>query len=143
VTTRRRRVLAAPPERVWELVSDPYHHPRWWPRVARVEGVSAAGWTNVLISARGNTVRTDWTVEEHREPVERRWAQELVGTPFERLFLRNAVTARVERAGEGTEITLEFDQRPRGLARVMPFLLRRPMRRQLDEALDNLQAVAE
>ena len=143
MTTRRSRVVAAPREKVWELVADPYHHPRWWPRVERVEGVTARGWTNVLLSARGNTVRTDWTVEAHQQPVERRWAQELTGTPFERLFLRNAVTARLERSGEGTEVTLQFEQRPRGLARVLPFILRRPMRRQLDEALANLAAVAE
>ena len=142
MTTRRSKVVAAPRERVWELVADPYHHPRWWPRVERVEGVTAAGWTNVLVSSRGNTVRTDWTVEADRPPDERRWAQEIAGTPFERLFMRNAITARLEPAGEGTEVTLEFEQRPRGLARLLPFILKRPMRRQLDEALDNLAAVA-
>lgn len=143
MTTRRSRVVAASPERVWELVADPYHHPRWWPRVERVEGVSAAGWTNVLVSSRGNTVRTDWTVESDQPPVERRWAQEIAGTPFERLFMRNAITARLAPAGDGTEVTLEFDQRPRGLARLLPFVLKRPMRRQLGEALDSLAAVAE
>jgi uncharacterized protein YndB with AHSA1/START domain len=141
--TRRTRTIAAPRDRVWELVGDPYHHPRWWPRVERVEGVTARGWTNVLISARGNTVRTDWTVLEHQEPVERIWTQEVEGTPFERLFVRNTIVARLEKAESGTAVTLEFDQRARGLARYLPFILRRPMRRQIEEALDGLAGAVE
>lgn len=144
MVTRRSRIVAAPRPEVWELVSDPYHHPRWWPRVERVEGVTARGWTNALVSARGNTVRTDWVVEVNEEPTRRRWAQEVVGTPFERLFRRNAVEASLEHAEDGrTLVTLTFDQKPRGLARVMPFLLKRPMAKQLDEALDNLAAAFE
>jgi uncharacterized protein YndB with AHSA1/START domain len=143
VITSRSRLIAAPRERVWELVGDPYHHPRWWPRVERVEGVTARGWTNVLVSARGNTVRTDWTVVENQEPVERAWTQEVVGTPFERLFAQNTILARLEKADGGTQVTLTFDQRARGLARYLPFMLRRPMRRQIDEALDGLVRALE
>ena len=40
-TARRSRTVAAPPERVWGTVGDPYHLPRWWPRVTRVEAVTA------------------------------------------------------------------------------------------------------
>jgi uncharacterized protein YndB with AHSA1/START domain len=143
VITRRSRVIAAPRERVWELVGDPYHHPRWWPRVERVEGVTSRGWTNVLISARGNTVRTDWTVEANQEPVSRQWTQDVEGTPFERLFVRNTIIAELGKADGGTEVTLVFDQKARGLARYLPFILRRPMRRQIDEALDGLARALE
>ncbi len=128
---------------MWELVADPYHHPRWWPRVERVEGVTSRGWTNVMISSRGNTVRTDWTVDVNQEPTERRWSQELYDTPFERLFVRNTVIARLEREDAGTRVTLEFDQKPRGMARLMPFMLKRAMGRQLDEALDGLAGAVE
>ena len=141
--TSRSRVIAAPRERVWELVGDPYHHPRWWPRVERVEGVTARGWTNVLISARGNTVRTDWTVLENAEPVERSWTQEVEGTPFARLFVENTIVVRLEKTDGGTEVTLSFHQRARGLARYLPFLLKRPMRRQIEEALDGLARALE
>ena len=144
MVTRRSRVIDAPRERVWEVVGDPYHHPRWWPRVQRVEGVTARGWTDVLLSARGNTVRIDWTVEANEQPTRRRWAQEIENTPFEKLFRANAVEARLDRAeGGGTHVTLEFHQAPRGLARVMPFIIRRPMRGQLDEALDGLARAVE
>lgn len=141
--TARTRVIAAPRERVWELVADPYHHPRWWPRVERVEGVTSRGWTHVLISARGNTVRTDWTVESNQQPVSRSWSQDIEGTPFERLFSRNLVEARLDKADGGTKVTLAYDQQPRGLARLLPFIVRRPMRRQLDEALDGLAQALE
>lgn len=139
MTTRRARVVAAERPAVWALVADPYHHPRWWPRVQRVEGVTSRGWTNVMISARGNTVRTDWTVEVNQEPTERRWSQDLDDTPFERLFVRNAVVATLDRLEDGTRVTLAFEQKPRGMARLMPFMLRRAMGRQLDEALDGLE----
>ena len=142
--TKRTREVAASREKVWEIVGDPYHHPRWWPRVDRVEGVTRAGWTSVLMSARGNTVRADWTVEVNQQPTERRWTQEIDGTPFERLFKRNSVEARLEHgAAGGTRVTLLFDQQPRGLARFLPFMLRRAMGRQLDEALDGLAQAVE
>ena len=142
MVTRRSAIVAAPRTEVWELVADPYHHPRWWPRVERVEGVTSRGWTNVSVSARGNTVRTDWAVEANLQPTERRWAQEIEGTPFERLFKRNVVVATLEHAdGGSTRVTLAYEQKPRGAARVMPFLLKRPMGKQLDEALENLTAV--
>jgi alkyldihydroxyacetonephosphate synthase len=36
-TTKHTRTIAAPAGEVWELIGDPHHLPRWWPRVARVE----------------------------------------------------------------------------------------------------------
>ena len=142
-TTRSRR-LAANRERIWEVVGDPWHEPRWWPRVQRVEGVSKRGWTSVLISRRGATVRMDWVVEEAQRPEWRRWAQELTGTPFERVFTRNAVEAALDRRPDGaTQVTLTCDQQVRGMARLLPFLVRRPMRRQLDAALDGLAEAVE
>ena len=48
-----------PSREVWELVSDPYSLPRWWPRTSRVENVErkAGGrrsqWTKVLETSRG------------------------------------------------------------------------------------------
>ena len=36
-TTRRSRTFAAEPNRVWSIVGDAHHLPRWWPRVERVE----------------------------------------------------------------------------------------------------------
>lgn len=141
--TRRSRVLAASREDLWTIVGDPYHEPRWWPRVQRVERVTTRGWTSVLTSARGNAVRADWIVEANDQPTCRRWAQEIEDTPFERLFRRNAVEATLEHADGGTRVTLSFDQQPRGMARFMPFVLQRAMGRQLEAALANLAQAAE
>ncbi len=98
--TSRSRVIAAPRERVWELVGDPYHHPRWWPRVERVEGVTARGWTNVLdLRPRQHGAHGLDRGRATSEPVERRWTQEVEGTPFERLFVRNTIAVRLDKRG--------------------------------------------
>ncbi|MBA3300609.1 MAG: SRPBCC family protein, partial [Thermoleophilaceae bacterium] len=51
----RTRVVPAPPERVWDLVSDPHSLPRWWPDTERVEDASALAWTKVMKTPRGRT----------------------------------------------------------------------------------------
>jgi len=38
-TIRCSRTVPASPAEVWAIIGDPYHMPRWWPRVLRVEGV--------------------------------------------------------------------------------------------------------
>ena len=141
MVTKRRRVVAAPPERVWEVVADPWHLPRWWPRTQRVESVTPEGWTSVLASDRGRTVRADWVVEDQEPPRRRRWHQELEGTPFERLLTLNAVEARLEAVGVGTSVELRVEQKLRGWARFAPFLVKRGTRVQLDEALMGLETI--
>jgi uncharacterized protein YndB with AHSA1/START domain len=32
----RQRMIDAPIDRVWDLVSDPHSLPRWWPKTTRV-----------------------------------------------------------------------------------------------------------
>jgi uncharacterized protein YndB with AHSA1/START domain len=135
VTVARRRRVAAPPDAVWALLADPYALARWWPRVERVEGVTGDAWTTVMRSERGRAVRADWRLEASEPPRRRAWAQELAGTPFERVLAERRVEARV---GEG-DVTLELRQRARGWARFGGFLLRRAARRELDEALDGLE----
>lgn len=141
--TRRSRVVRAPRPAVWEVVGDPWHLPRWWPRTARVEGVSEQGWTSVLSSERGRSVRADWTLEASEPPELRRWFQELAGTPFARLFEHHAVEVRLEEAPDGTEVTLAIEQTPRGWARMAPFLMRRAARVQIEDALTGLARVVE
>jgi carbon monoxide dehydrogenase subunit G len=139
--TTRSRVLSATRERVWEVVGDPYHEPRWWPRVQRVEAVSKQGWTSVMTSPKCAAVRADWTLETSRTPEFRRWAQQLDGTAFERVFKRNAVEVALERgdhAAGATTVTLTIDQELRGFARFAPWMVRGAMKRNLDTALDNL-----
>jgi uncharacterized protein YndB with AHSA1/START domain len=141
-TVVRSRTIAAPREQVWELVSDPYHLPRWWPTVQRVEDVSDDAWTTVATSSRGRAVRFDWS-RVYIEPPERVvWRQELAQTPFER-FLRESVTGVIlKAAGDATEVELRIVRKLRGLARFGGGVqMRWAIRSELDGALDQLETV--
>jgi uncharacterized protein YndB with AHSA1/START domain len=138
---RRERTLAASPQELWAIVGDAHHLPRWWPRVARVEGVDAAGFTQVLKTAKGKPVRADFRVVESTAPRARRWAQEIAGTPFERILARAETAITLEPDGDGTRVAISVAQRPRGLALLGTFMVRAAARRQVDEALDGLAAL--
>lgn len=112
----------APAQEVWELIADPHHLPRWWPRVDRVEGVDGEAFTQVLRSERGRLVRADFLiVESDREAMRLVWSQQVAGTPFATV-LRSAETelrlrelpqgAAAELGGAATEVTITLDQRP-------------------------------
>lgn len=139
-TTRRSRVVAAPVEDVWRVVRDPHHLPRWWPKVARVEGVGAGFWTKVMLTQKGKPVRADFRLVEQEEPRLRVWEQELEDSPFERFLGRQREEVHLEPAGETeTRVTIVSTQKLRGMARFGGVLMRRATRRQLDEALEGLE----
>ncbi len=143
MVVRRSRLVRAPVEAVWPLVADAHHLPRWWPRTIRVEDVAPGGWTSVLATDRGRSVRADFRVLASEPGRVRRWAQELDGTPFAAL-LREAVTeVRLGPEGAGSRVTVELSQHPRGWARLGGLMLRRAARRQLDEALGALAGLVE
>jgi uncharacterized protein YndB with AHSA1/START domain len=136
-TARRSRTVAAPPERVWETVGDPHHLPRWWPRVTRVEAVTAEHFTEVLATQDGRSLRAELHVVESR----RLWEQELEGTPFERVFAAASTEVKLDAYEGGTRVTLVVRQQVRGSARLGGFMVRRATGRVLDEALDSLEAL--
>src|SRR6476646_7563676 len=115
---RRSRVVAASPDDVWATVGDPYHLPRWWPRVEHVELVQFDVFTQLVRTEKGRAIRADFRVVRSQKPELRRWRQEVAGTPFEGILESAETEIRLEPAGEaGTRVTLEQDQRLRGLAR--------------------------
>ena len=138
----RSRTLAAAPEAVWRVVADPRSLARWWPRVERVKAVTDDGWTTVLRSERGRALRADWRLEASDSGARRAWAQELDGTPFEKVLAHRRVEVRLEPAGEGTKVEIELRQRGRRMARFGSFILRRAARKELDGALDGLARTA-
>jgi len=141
-TTRRTRTVPAAPEAVWRVVGDPNHLPRWWPKVQRVESVTGSDFTAVYGTAKGRPVRADYRVVASEAPRHRRWEQVLEGSPFERFLSGFATLADVEPAsGGGAAVTLTVEQKLRGMSRFGGFLAKRGMRRQLDQALDALEAV--
>ena len=141
-TTTRRRTIGATPEGVWKVVADGNHLPRWWPRVQRVEGVSAAGWTKVFLTGKGHKVRADYTVLRRDAPRLIEWRQELEDSPFERLMDEAITEVTLTEADGGTEVTIALRQRLRGWARFAPFLVRRGTGKLLDEAMDGLERCA-
>ena len=143
MVVRRSRTLAAPVDDVWQIVRDPYHLPRWWPRTQRVEGVNSSGWTSVLLTNKGRAVRADYRVELSKGPERRRWTQELAGTPFEGLFREVVFEVGLAPAPAGTNVAIEMRQLPKGWARVGGVMLRRAAKRQADEALAGLAALLE
>jgi hypothetical protein len=128
------------------VVSDPYHLPRWWPNVTRVEGVherkggSGSQWTKVFETQSGKSVRADFRCRYSRAPEAFGWEQEIPGSPFEK-YLRSAVTEiELSDADSGTLVEIETDQRLRGISRFGGGpMLKRATGRQLDEALDALE----
>jgi uncharacterized protein YndB with AHSA1/START domain len=138
-------VIDASPERVWELVSDPHHLPRWWPLTARVEDVrdgnegAPAQWTKVLRTERGATVRADFRRSSATAGEGLTWEQDVAGTPFERILSSARVAIDLRPRGAATAVTLTSDETLRGLSRLGGPMIRRASRRRLDEALANLE----
>ncbi len=141
----RRRTISAPPERVWELVSDPYSLPRWWPHTSRVESVDLkpAGrrsqWTKVLETAEGRGVRADFRCIGSTEGERYAWEQQLEGTPFERHLRSSTVEVVLRGKGGETEVSLTSAQTLRGMSRLGSPMMRGGQGKILDEALDGLE----
>ncbi len=141
-SVRRSRILPATPEELWTIVGDAHHLPRWWPRVARVEGVDEGAFTQVLTTPKGAAVRADFRVLQSSAPEVRRWAQQLVDTPFERVLASSEVEVRLQPDGpDGTRVAVSIVQRLRGLSLLGSLMVRSAARRQLDDALSGLEAL--
>jgi uncharacterized protein YndB with AHSA1/START domain len=142
---RRSRVVAAPVQQLWELICDPHHLPRWWPRVDRVEDVDGDDFTEVMRTEKGKLVRADFRVlhSDEREH-SLTWEQQLEGTPFARLLseARTHVTLEQAEQGTGTLVTIELHQRLSGFfPRFGGFMVSRAATKTIDEALDGLERV--
>jgi uncharacterized protein YndB with AHSA1/START domain len=141
VILRQETVVQATPEEVWGLVSDPARLPQWWPGVTRVEEASADAWTTVLSSPKGKSLRIDYSRVE-ADP-ERRvvWRQEVEESPFERILASATTEIALAEDADGTRVTVSLDQRPRGWARFAPLQFRAAGRRQVQGAVEGLDAV--
>ncbi|HEY2636742.1 MAG TPA: SRPBCC family protein, partial [Solirubrobacteraceae bacterium] len=136
----RARTVGATLEQVWELVSDPFHLPRWWPATARVEDVEDDAWTSVLKTPSGKTVRADFTRVERRPRRMVAWRQELEESPFERVVSSADTKVELdEKGGDATRVALTSEERLRGRYRLGGWVVRRAARRRLDEALDGIE----
>lgn len=140
--TQCRRTLAADQQRLWDLIADAHHFPRWWPGVIRMEGVSDDRFTQVFKTKRGRPVRIDFHLVMSDPPRARAWEQEIAGTPFERVLAELVIEVQLRPTGQGTEVTISQQQKLRGYSRTGGFLLRRATRNRLAEALDGLERIS-
>lgn len=114
-TATASRTIDAPAERLWEVLSDPHHLPRWWPRVERVEAVDGPVFTEVLRSDRGRLVRADFVIlERDDEQLRLLWSQQIEGTPFARILVSSETEVqlrpRVGREVSPTEVSVTLTQ---------------------------------
>lgn len=150
-TARRSRTIEAPAHELWELVSDPNHLPRWWPRVSRVEDVDGWAFTEVMKTSKGTTVRADFDIVEVDEQAgSMKWSQRVEGTPFARVLRSSETTVSLAPAAPGeitaaqaTKVTLELRQSLAGFfAHFGGFMVRRAAAATLDDALDGLRRIS-
>jgi uncharacterized protein YndB with AHSA1/START domain len=143
-TARRSRIIAASVEELWEVICDPHHLPRWWPRVNRVEDVEDGAFTEVMKTAKGKLVRADFRLVRSDERAHSlAWQQQLEGTPFARLLSSAETQVSLEPVGEGTSVTIELRQRLSGFfPRFGGFMVRRAAAATLDEALSGLERIS-
>jgi uncharacterized protein YndB with AHSA1/START domain len=138
-TTVYTRTIAAPPQRIWDVLGDPHHMPRWWPGVTRMEGVEDERWTQVFVTKRGRPVRADFRLLVSEPPWRRCWEQEVVGTPFERVLDEAITEIMLEPVNGGTQVTIAQRQKLRGYSRTGGLLLRRATKGKLREAVEGLE----
>ena len=144
----RSRVVGAPVEKIWALVSDPYNMPRWWPRCVRVEDVAGSAgarrtrWTAVMQTDKGHSVRADYRCVSAAEPERYVWEQELAGTPFERILQSSSLEIELAPNPGSAEsrVVLRADQRLRGLSRLGSPMMRGGTAGTVDAALDGIEA---
>jgi uncharacterized protein YndB with AHSA1/START domain len=133
---------------MWELVRDPHHLPRWWPRVTRVEDVGDGAFTEVMKTKQGKVVRADFNVVRADESTyELRWEQRVAGTPFARVLAGAETDVRLEPVDgplERVKVTLVLRQTLTGFFPRFGggFLMRRAAAATLDEALDGLERIS-
>ncbi len=141
----RKRLIDAPPEQVWALISDPHHLPRWWPRTVRVEDVRQvqgghrSRWTTVLGTERGTGVRVDYRCTGATVGERYVWEQDIEGTPFAKILRSAALEIHLQRQDGSTVVTLAGSERLRGLSRLGSPMMRRAIGRRLNEALDGIE----
>ncbi|MFA9399572.1 MAG: SRPBCC family protein [Acidobacteriota bacterium] len=143
----RKTVLAATPDQVYDVVSDPRRLADWWPRVVRVEnvdgrpGAERTRWTNVLAADSGRKLRLDYRCIAATRPRRYVWEHELEGTPFEEHMSSQTTEVRLASKGDGTEVSLKSEHGLKGTARLAGFMMRKSQREMLNRALAGLESL--
>ena len=146
-TVTRKISLAATPDKVYDVISDPARLADWWPRVVRVEdvagrpGTERTRWTCVLGADSGRMLRLDYRCSGATRPVRYEWEHELEGTPYESHLARQSVEARISEKSDGVELSLTTVNSLRGTAKIAGFTMKKGQRELFDEALESLTTI--
>ncbi len=157
-TARASRIVDAPAGELWELLRDPHHLPRWWPRVSGVEGVQEDAFTHLIRTRKGKLMRSDHDIVQADEAAGTIvWEQRLEGTPFAGVLRSSRTTLTltpIEQDPSRTEVTIELRQRLAGgwdpwaedPSRLRPrpmssHMIHRAAARTISEALDGLERI--
>jgi carbon monoxide dehydrogenase subunit G len=143
-TASRSRTIAAPAEQLWDVIRDPHHLPRWWPRVDRVEEVDGDSFTEVMTTKKGKLVRADFSVVLLEEDARRlKWEQLVEDTPFAHVLKAAETEVRLAPAGAATEVTIELHQSLNGVfSRFGGYMVRRAANDTIERALDGLERIS-
>ena len=150
IEVREERSIAAAPDVLWPLVSDPARLPEWFAFAERVELLGGPEGTGQRRRQHGrwgkkrsevDQVITRW--EPPRALAWRHEAERLEGKPAPRFAASTDVTIELVPEARGTRVTLCSVQEPAGAARglVIRAFGRREVAKSLRDSLDRLAAV--
>ena len=103
-------------------------------------GEKRSRWTAVMETEKGRTVRADFRCVSSAQEERFVWEQELEGSPFERILAASSVQIDLAPAEEGAKVSLRSMQKLRGLSRLGSPMMRGGSGRNLDAALDGIEA---
>ena len=106
-----------------------------------MEGVADDRFTQVFTTKKGRSVRVDFRVVASDPPWRLAFAQEIPGTPFERVLAESVTEIVLEPDEPGTRVTIAQRQKLRGYSRTGGLLLRRATNKRLDDALEGLERI--
>jgi hypothetical protein len=130
------RDIEAPPQVVWDLLTDPSSYQEWNPAVLSIEGAMSPGGTIRLVSIASPERTFSLTVTSMRAPARMVWSD---GMPLG--LFRGVRTYRLDPAGSGTafSMTEEFSGPLAGLiTKAIPDLTE-----SFNQFADGLKAAAE
>jgi hypothetical protein len=130
------RDITAPPQVVWDLLTDPSSYQEWNPAVLSIEGAMSPGGTIRLVSIASPERTFSLTVAAMQAPVSMVWSD---GMPLG--LFRGVRTYRLDPAGSGTafSMTEEFSGPLAGLiTKAIPDLTE-----SFNQFADGLKAAAE
>jgi uncharacterized protein YndB with AHSA1/START domain len=143
------RSIAAGPDALWPLVSDPERLPEWFTFAERVEVLEGADGPGQRRRQHGHWGKrrseVDQRITRWEPPRALAWcheAERLNGKPAPRFAASTDFTIELAPEGEGTRVRLHSAQVPAGLLRgvVMRAFGRRDVAKALGESLDRLAA---